>query len=164
MIYCNITQRTCWTSSTHSPKKVLLLSATKRRLTRTRLRANSCWPCSQHSHSWSENSSNSVSVRASRSLSGNFRGMFPGVSTRDENPLKLTGRGSGSFIGNGSPRASRGVTLCGEGLSANTFYRRVSEYEAEHGIAEPTSTWNIAMRFVHKAHNYLMFLYNLPML
>ena len=25
------------------------------------------------------------------------------------------------------------------GLSANTFYRRVREYEAEHGIAEPTS-------------------------
>jgi len=24
------------------------------------------------------------------------------------------------------------------GLSANTFYRRVREYEAEHGIAEPT--------------------------
>ena len=24
-------------------------------------------------------------------------------------------------------------------LSANTFYRRVREYEAEHGIAEPTS-------------------------
>ena len=25
------------------------------------------------------------------------------------------------------------------GLSANTFYRRVREYEAEHGITEPTS-------------------------
>ena len=25
------------------------------------------------------------------------------------------------------------------GLSANTFYRRVREYEAEHGIAEPAS-------------------------
>ena len=25
------------------------------------------------------------------------------------------------------------------GLSANTFYRRVREYEAEHGIADPTS-------------------------
>ena len=25
------------------------------------------------------------------------------------------------------------------GLSANTFYRRIREYEAEHGIAEPTS-------------------------
>ena len=25
------------------------------------------------------------------------------------------------------------------GLSANTFYRRVRDYEAEHGIAEPTS-------------------------
>ena len=25
------------------------------------------------------------------------------------------------------------------GLSANTFYRRVREYESEHGIAEPTS-------------------------
>ncbi|MCR5540153.1 MAG: recombinase family protein [Ruminococcus sp.] len=25
------------------------------------------------------------------------------------------------------------------GLSANSFYRRVREYEAEHGIAEPTS-------------------------
>ena len=25
------------------------------------------------------------------------------------------------------------------GLSANTFYRRVREYEAEHGLAEPTS-------------------------
>ena len=25
------------------------------------------------------------------------------------------------------------------GLSANTFYRRVREYEAEHGIVEPTS-------------------------
>ncbi len=25
------------------------------------------------------------------------------------------------------------------GLSANTFYRRVREYEVEHGIAEPTS-------------------------
>ena len=25
------------------------------------------------------------------------------------------------------------------GLSANTFYRRVREYEAEHGTAEPTS-------------------------
>ena len=25
------------------------------------------------------------------------------------------------------------------GLSANTFYRRVREYEAEHGIAEPTA-------------------------
>ncbi len=25
------------------------------------------------------------------------------------------------------------------GLSANTFYRRVREYEAEHGIAEPSS-------------------------
>ncbi len=24
------------------------------------------------------------------------------------------------------------------GLSANTFYRRVREYEAEHGIAEPS--------------------------
>lgn len=26
-------------------------------------------------------------------------------------------------------------------LSANTFYRRVREYEAEYGIAEPTSAW-----------------------
>lgn len=25
------------------------------------------------------------------------------------------------------------------GLSTNTFYRRVREYEAEHGIVEPTS-------------------------
>lgn len=25
------------------------------------------------------------------------------------------------------------------GLSANTFYRRVREYESEHGIVEPTS-------------------------
>lgn len=25
------------------------------------------------------------------------------------------------------------------GLSANTFYLRVREYESEHGIAEPTS-------------------------
>ena len=30
-------------------------------------------------------------------------------------------------------------------LSANTFYRRVREYEAEHGIAEQTSACYIAI-------------------
>ncbi|ADU23967.1 Resolvase domain (plasmid) [Ruminococcus albus 7 = DSM 20455] len=46
-------------------------------------------------------------VRASRSL--RLR-----VSTQGVNPLKSTGRGSVSFMGNGSQRASRAGTLCGE--------------------------------------------------
>ena len=33
-------------------------------------------------------------------------------STRDGNPLRSTGQGLGNSMGNGSPRASRGVTLC----------------------------------------------------
>ena len=65
-----------------------------------------------------------------------------------ENPTRSTGQGSVSSMGNGSPRTSRAGTLCGEWLAwtcscgrHNTFYRRVREYEAEHGIAEPTSAW-----------------------
>ena len=38
---------------------------------------------------------------------------------------------------------SKSITGCDfmrrMGLSANTFYRRVREYESEHGIVEPTS-------------------------
>ena len=39
---------------------------------------------------------------------------FPGSSTREESRLRLTGQGSGSFMGNGSQRASQGVILCVE--------------------------------------------------
>ena len=35
-------------------------------------------------------------------------------NTREESRLRLTGRGSVSFMGNGSPRVSRAGTLCGE--------------------------------------------------
>ena len=82
-------------------------SATRRISTPTRLRANSCWPCSLPSLSWSVSISNSDSVRASRSLrrrESTWGGSLP----------KSTGRGSVSFMGNGSPRVSQGVTLCGE--------------------------------------------------
>ena len=37
-----------------------------------------------------------------------------GKYTQDGNPLRSTGRGSVSFMGNGSPRASQAGTLCGE--------------------------------------------------
>ncbi|MBR6400624.1 MAG: recombinase family protein [Firmicutes bacterium] len=64
-------------------------------------------PCSLPFLSWSVNSSNSNSVRASRLLRHR-------ASTRDGNPLRSTGRGSGSSMGNGSPRTSQAGTLCGE--------------------------------------------------
>ena len=36
------------------------------------------------------------------------------ASTQAESPPRSTGRSSGSSMGNGSPRASQGVTLCVE--------------------------------------------------
>ncbi len=39
---------------------------------------------------------------------------------------KSTGRGSGSSMGNGSPKASRGVTLCGEWACRLTLFTAVS--------------------------------------
>ena len=66
-----------------------------------------CSPCSLHSHSWSVSSSNSDSVRASRSL--RLRASTPGESLSPP-----TGRGSVSSMGNGEPSTSRAGTLCGE--------------------------------------------------
>ena len=63
--------------------------------------------CSLHSLSLKESSSNSDSVRALRLL--RLR-----ASTRDGSLSPPTRRGSGSFRGNGSPRVSQGVTLCGK--------------------------------------------------
>ena len=60
-----------------------------------------------HSHSWSVSSSNSDSVRASRSL--RLRASTPGESLSPP-----TGRGSVSSMGNGEPSTSRAGTLCGE--------------------------------------------------
>jgi hypothetical protein len=34
-------------------------------------------------------------------------------------------------------------------MSANTFYRRVREYELRHGITEPTSAWPSGERKCH---------------
>ena len=72
-----------------------------------------------HSLSLKENSSNSDSVRASRSPKHR-------ASTQAESPLRSTGRGSGSSMGNGSPKASRGVTLCGEWACQLTLFTAVS--------------------------------------
>ena len=91
---------------TPNDKGVTLISH-KEKIDTDTLRANLCSPCSQHSPSWSVSSSNSVSVRESRLPRHR-------ASTRAESPPRSTGRGSVSFIGNGSPRASQGVILCGE--------------------------------------------------
>ena len=54
--------------------------------------------------------------------------------------MRLIGTSFQSYMGSGERRTSRGVTLCEKmDLSANTFYRRVREYEIQNGIAEQTS-------------------------
>ena len=55
----------------------------------------------------SVSNSNSDSVKASKSLRRR-------ASTQAESPLRLTGRSSGSSMGNGSRRTSRAGTLCVE--------------------------------------------------
>ncbi len=47
------------------------------------------------------------------------------VSTQAESPLRLTGRGSVSSMGNGSRRTSRGVILCGEWICRQTPFTAV---------------------------------------
>ena len=72
-----------------------------------------------HSLNLKENSLNSDSVRASRSPKHR-------ASTQAESPLKSTGRGSGSSMGNGSRRTSRAGTLCGEWACPLTPFTAVS--------------------------------------
>lgn len=91
---------------TLTDKGVTLISH-KEKIDTDTLRANLCSPCSLHSHSWSVSSSNSDSVRASRSL--RLRASTPGESLSPP-----TGRGSVSSMGNGEPSTSRAGTLCGE--------------------------------------------------
>ena len=66
-----------------------------------------------------KSSSNSVSVRALRLL--RLRGSTQGV-----NPLKLTGRGSVSSMGNGGRRTSQAGTLCGEWACRLILFTAVS--------------------------------------
>ena len=83
------------------------VSATRKTSTPILRQESLCSPCSLHSLSLKESSSNSNSVRASRSLRRR-------ESTQAESRLRSTGRGSVSSMGNGSPKVSQGVTLCGE--------------------------------------------------
>ena len=47
------------------------------------------------------------------------------ASTLAESPLRSTGRGSVSFMGNGSPRTSQAGTLCGEWACRQTPFTAV---------------------------------------
>ncbi len=55
-------------------------------------------------------------------------------------PIEIDWTKFGQLYGEGKSKNITGRDLMRRiGLSANTFYRRVREYEATHGIAEPTS-------------------------
>ena len=53
-------------------------------------------------------------------------GDVSGASTQAESLSKSTGRGSGSSMGNGSPRVLQGVTLCEEWACRQTLFTAVS--------------------------------------
>ena len=55
-------------------------------------------------------------------------------------PIEIDWTRFGQLYGEGKSKNITGRDFMRRiGLLANTFYRRVREYEAEHGIAEPTS-------------------------
>ena len=55
-------------------------------------------------------------------------------------PIEIDWTRFGQLYGEWKPKSITGRDFMRRmGLSANTFYRRVREYEAEHGTAEPTS-------------------------
>ena len=117
---------------TLTDKGVTLISH-KEKIDTDTLRANSCLPCSQLSHSWSVNSSNSDSVRASRSL--RLR-----ASTRDGKLFPPIGRGSGSSMGNGEPSTSQAEILCGEWICPQTHSTAVCvSMNSVTAITEQTS-------------------------
>ena len=116
---------------TLTDKGVTLISH-KEKIDTDTLRANSCLPCSQLSHSWSVNSSNSDSVRASRSL------RLRQVHRAKAIPTDWTR--FGQLYGEWRAKHITGRDFMRRmNMSANTFYRRVREYELRHGITEPTS-------------------------
>ena len=56
-------------------------------------------------------------------------------------PIEIDRTRFGQLYGEGKSKNITGMDFMRRmDMSANTFYRRVREYEAEHGIAEPTST------------------------
>ena len=72
-------------------------------------------------------------VRASKSLRRR-------ASTKGRKPIEIDWTRFGQLYGEWKSKSITGRDFMRRmGLSANTFYRRVREYEAEHGIAEPTS-------------------------
>ena len=85
-------------------QKGVTLVSRKRTLTPTLRRDVLSCQYSLRFQSLNVNSSNSDSVRASRLLRHR-------ASTRDGSPLRSTGRGSVSFMGNGSRRTSQAGTL-----------------------------------------------------
>jgi len=57
----------------------------------------------------------------------------------DRKPIEIDWTRFGQLYGEWKSKSITGRDFMRRmGLSANTFYRRVREYEAEHGIAEPT--------------------------
>ena len=55
-------------------------------------------------------------------------------------PIEIDWTRFGQLYGEWKPKNITGRDFMRRmGLSANTFYRRVREYEASHGITEPTS-------------------------
>lgn len=91
---------------------------------------NLCSPCSPPSFSLKENSD---SVRVSRSLKHR-------ASTQAEKPIEIDWTKFGKLYGEWRVKNVTGRDFMRRmDMSANTFYRRVREYEIHNGIIEPTS-------------------------